>query len=120
MRFLADENVESITIEWLRGQGHDVSAVCESMPTTADADLLDVAVAQGRVIVTYDTDFGDLVYRQRLAHVGVVLLRLTASDAADRLARIREHSPLIEHGCRSHFLVVKDDRARTRPMLPNP
>ena len=120
MRFLADENVEPVTVEWLRGQGHDVPSVREAARGSADADLLARANAEGRVVVTYDTDFGELAYRDALPHVGIVLLRLSDARAVDRLARLRDHWPVIASRCEGHFIVVGDDRVRIRPVSPPP
>ena len=50
-----------------------------------------MANAEGRILLTEDRDFGELVVRQRLGVVGVVLLeldRLTNSTEADRVGDV--------------------------------
>ena len=76
MRFLADENVMAETIAALRQLGHDVLAVVEQMKSASDPVVLDSAIADGRILLTHDKDFGDLVVRQGISVDGVVLVAL--------------------------------------------
>lgn len=76
-RFLANENVPAEIVAWLRGQGHDVLYVTESFVGAGDPMLLDLARKDMRVVLTFDQDFGELVYHQDApAAPGVVLFRL--------------------------------------------
>jgi predicted nuclease of predicted toxin-antitoxin system len=47
-----------------------------------DDAILTRASAEGVLLVTSDKDFGELVYRQRRSHAGVLLLRLSGLDEA--------------------------------------
>ncbi len=87
MRFLVDESTGQSVVEFLRGLGHDVVAVADSMPQAIEPDILAAAAADARVIVTNDKDFGELVFRLGIAHRGVVLLRLR-HDSADNKKRV--------------------------------
>ena len=81
MRFLADENVPGPVVAGLRARGHDVFWIKESMPGADDPALLDLAQREQRVVVTADTDFGELAFRSGLpAQCGVVLIRLDWTD----------------------------------------
>jgi predicted nuclease of predicted toxin-antitoxin system len=76
-RFLADENFPMHVIQWLRQIGHDVLAASDALVGSSDIELLRLAQEQNRVFLTFDGDFGDLVFRRRLqASVGVVLFRM--------------------------------------------
>lgn len=77
MRLLADENVPTALVESLRLLGHDVASIRETVPSSSDPDVLALANEQQRVLLTYDTDFGELIFRrQHPASEGVILLRL--------------------------------------------
>lgn len=81
-------------------QGHDVFSAYEEARRATDQDLLKLAAAENRVLITNDSDFGKLIYREKRPHRGVVFLRLAdervgskiavldslLSDYADRLA----------------------------------
>ncbi|HUY31226.1 MAG TPA: DUF5615 family PIN-like protein [Pirellulales bacterium] len=62
MDFLADENVPRPLVAWIREAGHDVLHAPESQPGAEDTEWLSRAEVAGRVIVTSDKDFGELVF----------------------------------------------------------
>jgi predicted nuclease of predicted toxin-antitoxin system len=62
MKFLVDRCAGHRLAEWLRSQGHDVLESRELGQDPGDRELLERAAADGRVLVTIDTDFGELVY----------------------------------------------------------
>ena len=75
-RFLTDENVQAKVVEFLRGRGCDVLDVKESGRLGAgDLELIRLAFAQRRVVVTHDSDFGTLAIAAGEATVGIVYLR---------------------------------------------
>ncbi len=79
---LTDENIDSEVIAFLRQLGFDVLDVVESgLQGSADGDLLRMAKAQTRVIVTHDADFGTLAVRQGEPVNGIVYLRPAHIDA---------------------------------------
>ena len=43
-------------------------------PDPGDRALLDWAAKETRILVTIDTDFGQLIYRENLSHAGLVRL----------------------------------------------
>ena len=115
MRFLANENIPGPVVVALRGGGHDVVAVKESMPGASDRAVLERAQADGRLVVTFDKDFGELAVRLRLSAAGVILLRLAGTnpdaDNARAVAAITSREDWS-----GHFAVVTDDRIRLRPL----
>ena len=50
--------------------------MAESSPGIADDAVLELANNSGAVLLTADKDFGELVYRQKRVHAGVILVRL--------------------------------------------
>jgi predicted nuclease of predicted toxin-antitoxin system len=77
-KFLANENVPADAVSAAQAAGIDLVWVRDTMPGVTDDVVLAAAaaVADNRVLVTFDKDFGDLVFdRGRTASPGVVLLR---------------------------------------------
>ncbi|MGD0388256.1 MAG: DUF5615 family PIN-like protein [Tepidisphaeraceae bacterium] len=113
LRILANENVPGPAIEAMRAAGHDVVWVFEGPRGLDDPAVLKRAQAEGRILITFDKDFGELVYRAGAdASAGVVLFRITTrspKEAADRILR-----ELATHGDElpGHFTVVGDKRVR--------
>ena len=74
-----------------------------------DDVILEAAVQDARILITEDKDFGELVYRQRLQHRGVVLVRVDgiSNEKEGRIVAraVREHEAeltgaftVIQHG----------------------
>jgi predicted nuclease of predicted toxin-antitoxin system len=93
MKFLVDRCAGRRLAEWLRGQGHDVIESREWGPDPGDRALLERAAAHERILVTIDTDFGELVYVEAIPHAGLV--RLPDVPAEKRIALMAQ--PLDRH-----------------------
>lgn len=51
MRFLANENLPRVAVEMLRAAGNDVAWVRTEAPGAADERVLEMAPADGRVLI---------------------------------------------------------------------
>lgn len=115
MRLFADENFPRKAVELLRTAGHDIAWAHEVCASADDANVLDLATQQGRVLVTLDKDFGELAFRARLpSGCGVVLFRVPPFPATIAAIAVRVFASdldLIEH-----FIVVEPDRIRIRSL----
>ena len=77
MKFLLDQDVYAVTIQYLRDAGHNVLLAADlGMSRAADIDLLHKAHELGRIFVTRDSDFGRLIFAGGEA-AGVIFLRMT-------------------------------------------
>lgn len=63
---LADENFPAPSIVWLRNRGFDVLSIRDSYPSLDDVSILALAAGQGRWILTFDRDYGELIFKRRL------------------------------------------------------
>jgi len=111
MRFLVDRCAGKTIADWLRLQGHDVVESRERGPDPGDSVLLDWAANEARVLVTIDTDFGQLVFFDRRPHAG--LIRLPDVRASQRVL-LMEHilaryTAELEQGL---IITVQNDRIR--------
>lgn len=118
MKFVADENFPRQALLLLRQSGFDVASIAETNPGLPDTEVLGIASAEGRTLLTFDKDFGDLAFRQGLpASCGVILFRtgsLTPTESVD-LAIATLQSGVAWAG---QFCVVKDRKIRIRPLPP--
>jgi predicted nuclease of predicted toxin-antitoxin system len=115
MRFLADENFPRQALERLRNAGYDVLSIAEQSPGLPDEEVATLCAAQRRVLLTFDKDFGELVFRRGLEAGGVVLFRIrptSPDDAADVALALLRTQPDLERS----FCVVTRDRVRVRPL----
>lgn len=88
MKLVADESVDFPIIAALRAAGHDVLAVVELAPGIDDETVLNLANQHHALLLTADKDFGELVYRLRRVHWGVVLIRLAGVNPQDKAALV--------------------------------
>ena len=76
MRFLLDENQSPRLVDLLVAAGHDALHVRDiGLGTAPDEDVLAVARAEGRVIVSADTNFGELLAVSNADSPSIMLLR---------------------------------------------
>jgi predicted nuclease of predicted toxin-antitoxin system len=115
-RLLADENVAGAVVAALRHDGHDVAWIHEDAPGSPDPDVLERAQREGRVVVTFDKDFGELAFRRGLAaSVGVVLFRITLTSPEHAVqAAVAAFTSRADWT--GQFAVVEDDRIRLRAL----
>jgi len=77
MRFLADMGVAMGVVEYLRAQGHDVVHLRdEGLQRLPDKDIFTKAIAEARIVITFDLDFGEIAAAAGINCVSVVLFRL--------------------------------------------
>jgi predicted nuclease of predicted toxin-antitoxin system len=116
MRWLADENLHAGLVRALRFSGHDVLYAAEHLRRDADRALLERAFREGRLMLTEDKDFGEIVFREGIRATGVVLLRIPARDRTLKWNRLRAlidgHGDAL-HGC---FTVVGPSDIRMQPL----
>jgi len=117
MKFVADENVDLPIIARLRTDGHEVYAVTDASPGISDDEVLKQANKQGVVLLTGDTDFGELVYRDNRYTCGIVLIRLAGLsnfEKAEIVASvIKGHAGELENA----FTVISHHNVRIRPRI---
>ena len=120
MRLLADENFPGDVIRTLRKLGHDVLSAKEAAAGASDTLVLERAIAESRIVLTLDKDFGELAYRKlEPSECGVILIRLFGNSPKadnDRIVSVIErHTEWA-----GKFSVVTHDRIRVRPLPPKP
>ena len=62
MKILADEGVDGPIVDCLRREGHEVLYVAELDPGIDDGTILDLARREGALLVTFDKDFGEMIF----------------------------------------------------------
>jgi predicted nuclease of predicted toxin-antitoxin system len=120
LRLLADENFPKVAVEALRRDGHDVVWVRAEFPGVSDREVLARSMAESRIVITFDKDFGELALRSGLFQTGgIILFRLPlqsptfVADLAVKVLRGRTDWA-------GHFSVVEVDRIRMVPLPRKP
>jgi predicted nuclease of predicted toxin-antitoxin system len=112
MRFLVDECTGPAVARWLESLGHEVFSVYDQARGIDDDEVLARAFRGEWVLITNDKGFGARVYRERLPHHGVILLRLEDERASSKIEVLGK---LIENHAErlaDRFVVVTERQAR--------
>lgn len=112
MKFLADESLEYRVVEWLRKEGHDVVAVADEMSSIDNVRVLRLAHSGNRVLLTNDKDFGELVFRRKLGHAGVVLFRLGDEEAESKIGKLARLLEELGSEIAGNFVVIGRSKIR--------
>ena len=117
MRFLIDNSISPTVRDGLRQAGHDAVHVLEyRLAGAADDDIIERALAEDRIAISYDLDFARLLaLRQRSKPSLIIFRRLRhPSDQVTALLRNLDTLSLaLTEGC---IAVLEPDRIRVRDL----
>jgi Domain of unknown function (DUF5615) len=116
VRLLLDENVSPIIGAALTNAGYDVCSATAACPGALDTQVVALASAEDRIIVSEDKDFGELVFRDGLRPPGIIRPVLPGYWPAEKAARILEALAAEGTSALGAILVIEPTRTRTRPL----
>ena len=116
MRFLADMGVGKKVVDWLRDQGHDAIHLRElRLERLPNGDIFSKAVDEGRIVLTFDLDFGEIAASANGPRASVIVFRLRNTRVIHVIDRLRsvlaESSAALEGGV---VITVEESRHRIR------
>jgi len=77
MKLLANENFPYKSIYYLKEKGYDVLSIGMDNPSIMDSEIMSIAINEERTILTFDRDYGELIFRHNYKpEKGVIYLRL--------------------------------------------
>ena len=107
-----DESCDFAVVRALRAAGHDVVAIAEVSPRATDEVVMELAIREGRILLTEDKDFGQLVHANQAAAGGVFLLRFPATALADLPGAVVKLVERRGEGLLGRFVVLQPGRVR--------
>jgi predicted nuclease of predicted toxin-antitoxin system len=118
LRFVADVHISPLTVETLQQQSYDILRVTEVLPATAtDAEILEFARLEGRIVLTQDLDFSALVALGHYVQPSLVTLRLSSAQPDFVSQRLLEVLPQLEQALiEGAAITVEDNTARCRKL----
>ena len=82
MKLLANENFPLKSIHYLRNKGFDISSIGTDNPSIKDSAVMSIAIQEERTILTFDRDYGKLIFKYNYKpEQGVIYLRLDEYEA---------------------------------------
>jgi predicted nuclease of predicted toxin-antitoxin system len=76
MKLLANENIPLASVRILEDKGFDVLSIGRDHAGIQDAEVMQLSIDQARTIITFDRDYGELIFKKGFRPMaGVIYLR---------------------------------------------
>jgi predicted nuclease of predicted toxin-antitoxin system len=117
MKFLANENFPLTSVRLLRETGRTVIAAAEEMAGAKDVAVLSRAASEDLIVLTFDRDYGDLVFKLKLpVPLGVIYFRFDPYSPSEPFERMMELFQIDGLSFEGKFTVADRQRVRQRPL----
>jgi len=118
LHLLADVHISPFTIAALRSKGYNITRTTDLLPATAaDAETLELARIEGKVVLTQDLDFSMLVALSNYGQPSLITLRLSSAKPDVVAQRLLDVLPTIEIDLTEGSAVsINDDSVRVRKL----
>jgi predicted nuclease of predicted toxin-antitoxin system len=114
LRLYVDQMLRLAVAQALRNEGHDVVRASEVGQARADdAEILERAISEDRILVTLDEHFGDWVVLPLSKHPGVIRLKIDPTTSKNAIALLIPFLRLHTSAqFRNHLVIVSPKRAK--------
>lgn len=116
LKFLLNANLSPETACFLRELGFDVKCLLEeNLSTIDDEEVIGIAKKEGRIVITFDLDFGEIYHFREKGKVGIIVLRLhdqTVESVNAVLEQFFKDLEGQENELRKSLVIVEEDRYR--------
>ncbi len=114
--FLSDECFSGPLLRAMRQANFDVIRSADIAPAASDEQVLGIAFAQNRVLLTEDNDFGDLVVRFGYPNHGVVRVALKSLDKSAQARRLIAALNDLGDKVSGALVTIEPNRTRVRAL----
>ena len=84
MKLLANENFPLKSVTYLRNKGFDITSIGTDNASIKDSEVMLIAMQQERTIITFDRDYGELIFKFNYKPAkGIIYLRLDKYEAGE-------------------------------------
>jgi len=112
VKFVADESVDKPIVDAMRLNNYQVYYILEENAGIPDNDVLKIAHSRNSILLTADKDFGELVFRLKQDHQGIVLFRLPGLSNNQKVDTVIEALKKYLSEFKNHFSVISKTHVR--------
>jgi len=112
VRFLVDECVGTTVSAYLKSEKHVVFCVFDELRGASDDQLLQKCFDENYILITSDKDFGEMIYKNKKVHKGIILIRCTPSNFKQKIIVLTKLFLNYSDKLESNFVVVSNENIR--------
>lgn len=112
MRFLVDECTGPVVAKWLKDLNHNVFSVYDKARGLEDKKIIEKANRDNYILITNDKDFGELIFRMKKKHKGVILLRLGNERSRNKIAVLKRVLKSYPDKISNNFIIATEKTVR--------
>lgn len=117
MKFLIDADCPRIIGVRLKLAGYEVKDIRDIKPSAADQEIYDLIKKESYVLITRDTDFGNIIHYPVTPDCGIILLRVYLLTVNEIVKLINNLLKIVsEQDLHGSLIIVQRDRIRIRKM----
>ena len=113
IKLLTNENIPRASVTILQKAGFDILSASREFPGSSDETVLNRARKEERVLITFDRDYGELIFHRKLpVPPAIIYLRFIPQypeHAAEIVQQILDQTEVA-----GYFVVADPDRLRRR------
>ena len=113
-KILADEDVDYRIVQEIRKKDIEVISIVEQYRWITDKEILQLARKYNAIILTEDSDFGELIFAHKEKNISVIFLRYKSIDIqriSNSLLKVLAHYGNTLYG---KFVVISVNKIRIR------
>ena len=112
MKFLVDECVGLSVANWLRQNNYDAISIYDDITGINDDLVLKKALQENRILITCDKDFGEMIFKNKKQHCGVLFLRLFNEKPSNKINVLKSILKNHSTDLLGNFVVVTEQTVR--------
>ena len=112
MRFLVDECTGSKVAQWLRDANYEVFSVFDEARGITNDEVLTKAFVENWILITNDKDFGEMIFRERRGHHGIIFLPLEDEGAINKIQVLEKLLENYAEKLPEQFVTVTETKVR--------
>ncbi len=101
-----------VLAKWLQKLHHDVFSVYDETRGLDDESIIHKANLENYILITNNKDFGELVFRMKKPHKGVILLRLKDKRSENKIAVLQRVLESYSDKLVNNFIIVTEKTLR--------
>lgn len=113
MKFIANENIPFEVVINLRKAGYNLIRIDEIKKGLSDDEVIKLTNKENGILITFDKDFGELVFKKRMLVGGIILIRIKPKNISyifDRILYLLNSNIEIKR----NFIVLEEDKIRIK------